>query len=208
MPVLGAFGQAGGTAGEERRAKIVGLGKGQGGSWLGQKLPERHAFSAEHNDLRIADEFCELVRPIGKLGVADNQSRIDVADQRFDLAVGVIRIKRRHLGARRHTGIKRDRHLQAVTHHISDPLAGNAMLGEDARQRGHGLRILAVGQFAIEAGQRRRVGAMRGRISERVNDGRKVRIAGIATGRGDTRHGTFLGNYARVCNGRRSVLKP
>ena len=145
--------------------------------------------------------FASLSCPIGKFGVADDQSRIDVAHQRLDLAVGVIRIERRHLRARRHAGIKRNRHLQAVAHHISDPLAGNAMLGEDRRQRRHGLRILAVGQLAIEAGQRRRVGAMRGRVGERMNDGRKFRVAGIATGRDDTRHGTFLSNYARVCNG-------
>ncbi len=148
-----------------------------------------------------AGELRELSCPIGKFGVADNQARIDVAHQRLDLAVGISRIERRHLRAGGHAGIEPNRHLQAVAHQISDPLAGDAEFGECPRQRRHGLLVLAVGQLAIETGQSLRIATMRGGISERMNDGRKFRIARVAAGRDHARHCTFLSRYRRVCNG-------
>jgi hypothetical protein len=125
---------------------------------------------------------------LGEFRIANDQARVDIAHQGLDLAIGVGRIERRDLRARRHAGIERNRHVEAVAHQISDPLAGDAGLAKSARQCGDRLRILRVGDFPIQAGQRRRVAAMLGRVGERVHDGRKVRVTGIALRRRHTRH--------------------
>ena len=48
--------------------------------------------------------------------------------------------------------------------------------------RRDGLRILAVAEFAIEAGKGLRMRAVRGGIGERMNDGRKIRVTGSRLG--------------------------
>ena len=73
-------------------------------------------------------------------------------------------------------------------HQISDPLAGDAGLAKSACQRGNRLRVLRISDFPIEAGQRRGMAAMLGRIGERVKNGRKVGVTGIALWRRHTRH--------------------
>ena len=141
------------------------------------------------------------MRALGEFGIADNQARVDIAHQRLDLAIGIGRIERRHLRAARHAGIERNRHVETVAHQISDPLAGDAGLAKSACQRGDGLRVLGISDFPIEAGQRRGLAAMLGRIGERVNDGRKVGITGIALWRRHTRHLAALVYIVAVCIG-------
>ena len=147
------------------------------------------------------------MRALGEFGIADNQARVDIAHQRLDLAIGIGRIERRHLRAARHAGIERNRHVETVAHQISYPLADDAGLAKSACQRGDCLRILGISDFPVEAGQRRGLAAMLGRIGERVNDGRKVGITGIALWRRHTRHLAALVTSSPFALAGNSVLK-
>ena len=153
----------------------------------GEQLLDGDPVRPEHDD-RGAGRRGEAAGPFGEFGVAHDHMRRDVGDERGDLAVGIVRIERRHLRPRRHAGLKADRHLQAVAHQISEPRAGGAALGKDRRQGRDGLRVLPIGQFALEAGEARRVGPPLGGEGERVDDGREMRIARIELRRRHARH--------------------
>ncbi len=180
-------------AGEENGAEIVGLRQRQGRGRRGQQLLDGYAVRTEHDDFRSAAQSRKPLCPFGEFDVANDQPRIDFVHLRLDLAVGIGGIERRHLRAGGHAGIKPDHRVQAVAHHKHDALAAGAEFDECSRQRRHGLPVLTVGQLATETGDAWRIRPMLGRISERMDDRRKIRIARIALRR---RHGGHERSYS------------
>ena len=168
----------GGATCEEDRREVFLLRQRQIAFRPRQQFVNCDAACAKLDYMRDAKPRRHSTHALRRPGIANHHARFDIAHQRFEFGIGVERIERGDLRARRHAGHQANGRFEAIGHHKGDTLAGCAKLAELPRQRADDLSIFGIGKLTVEADEARRVGMKLRSLGQRVNDGWIIRVIG------------------------------